>query len=96
VAFLGYCLTVTLRLKLRPAAPGLTPRAVLASLAAIQMVAVVIPTTDGRELVLPRYTEPMAEQRMLMEKLNLRLPPQPLPRIRAGQVELPAAAEPPA
>jgi hypothetical protein len=95
VAFLGYCLTVTLRMKLRAAAAGLTPRAVLAALAGIQMVDVVIPTTDGRELVLPRYTEPTAEQAMILHTLNLSLPPQPPPRIRAGQVELPATAEPP-
>jgi hypothetical protein len=94
VAFLGYCLTVTLRMRLRAAAPGLTPRAVLAALAAIQMVDVVIPTTDGRELVLPRYTEPTAEQALLLQTLHLTLPAQPPPRIRAGHVELPAAAEP--
>jgi hypothetical protein len=94
VAFLGYCLTVTLRMKLRAAAPGLTPRAVLAALAALQMVDVMIPTTDGRELVLPRYTEPMAEQAMILEALHLTLPPQPPPRIRAGQIELPAANPP--
>lgn len=94
VAFLGYCLTVTLRMKLRPAAPGLTPRAVLAALAAIQMVDVVIPTTDGRELVLPRYTEPTADQALLLETLHLTLPAQPPPRIRAAQVELPAVPPP--
>ncbi|MBU0640950.1 MAG: hypothetical protein KKB50_18970 [Planctomycetes bacterium] len=54
-----------------------------------------IPTTAGRELVLPRYTEPTAEQAMILHTLNLSLPPQPPPRIRSGQVELPAA-EPPA
>jgi hypothetical protein len=90
VAFLGYCLTVTLRMKLsRSAAPGLTPRAVLGSLSAVQMVEVHIPTTDGRVLVLPRHTEPEAEQRMILEKLRLELPAQPPPRIRGGQVELP-------
>jgi len=86
VAFLGYCLTVTLRMKLRPAAPGLTPRAVLESLSAIQMVDVEVPTTDGRVLLLRRHTEPESEQRMLLEKLKLQLPAQPPPRIRAGQV----------
>ncbi|MEW6253860.1 MAG: hypothetical protein AB1716_24705 [Planctomycetota bacterium] len=94
MAFLGYCLTVTLRMKLRRAAPGLTPRAVLASLAAIQMVDVVIPTTDGRELVLPRYTEPAPEQAMLLQALHLTVPPQLPPRIRTGQIELPAADPP--
>lgn len=96
VAFLGYCLMVTLRMKLRACAPGLTPRAVLAALAGIQMVDVTIPTTDGRELVLPRYTEPTAQQAMILQALNRTLPPQPPPRIRAGQLEFPAAAEPPA
>jgi hypothetical protein len=89
VAFLGYCLTVTLRMKPRTAAPGLTPREVLASLSAIQMVDVHIPTTDGRVLILPRYTEPQAQQEMILEKLNLSLPAQPPPRIRGGDVVLP-------
>jgi hypothetical protein len=86
VAFLGYCLTVTLRMKLRAAAPGLTPREALASLAAIQMVDVHIPTTDGRVLILPRYTEPQVEQEIILEKLRLKLPAQPPPRIRTGDV----------
>jgi hypothetical protein len=90
VAFLGYCLTVTLRMKLSAAAPGLTPRAALQSLAAIQMLEVQVPTSDGRLLVMPRHTEPEAEQRMLLEKLGLTLPPQPPPRIRGGKVELAA------
>ncbi len=91
VAFLGYCLLVTLRLKLAWAAPGLTPREVLKSLGAIQMLDVVVPTTDGRELVLPRHTEPETEQLMILEKLGLELPAQPPPRIRACRIELPAA-----
>jgi transposase len=89
VAFLGYCLTVTLRMKLRRAAPGLTPRAVLRSLSALQMVDVHVPTTDGRVLILPRYTEPQAEQQMTLDKLNLALPAQPPPRIRTGEAPLP-------
>jgi transposase len=88
VAFLGYCLTVTLRMKLSAAAPGLTPRAALQSLAAIQMLEVQVPTSDGRLLVMPRHTEPEAEQRMILQKLGLALPPQPPPRIRAGKLEL--------
>jgi transposase len=89
VAFMGYCLTVSLRMKLRRHAPGLTPRAVLQSLSAIQMVEVQIPTTDGRTLVLERHTEPQAEQALLLAKLKLQLPPQPPPRVRSGQIELP-------
>jgi len=89
VAFLGYCLHVTLRMKLQAHAPGLTPRAVLQSLAGIQMVDVHIPTTDGRLLVLPRHTEPGPQQEMILQKLNLTLPPQPPPRIRSGQAVFP-------
>jgi transposase len=92
VAFLGYCLNVTLRMKLRQAAPGLTPGQVLQSLSAIQMLQVQIPTTDGRMLVLPRHTEPQTQQKLILEKLGLTLPPQPPPRIRAGKIELPASA----
>jgi len=91
VAFLGYCLMMTLRMRLRSAAPGLTPREVLATLSAVQMVDVHIPTTDGRELILPRYTEPRAEQEMVLQKLKLTLPAQPPPRIRAGKVEVPTS-----
>jgi transposase len=91
VAFLGYCLTVSLRMRLKRLAPGLTPRQVLASLSAIQMVEVQVPTTDGRTLVLPRHTEPEAQQQLLLETLKLELPPQPPPRIRSGQIDLPAS-----
>jgi transposase len=90
IAFLGYCLNVTLRMKLQRSAPGLTPRAALQSLSQIQMLEVHIPTTDGRTLILPRHTEPEAEQKMILETLGLDLPAQPPPRIRAGQIELPA------
>jgi hypothetical protein len=89
VAFLGYCLSATLRARLRASAPGLTSRETLAALSAIQMVDVELPTTDGRVLILPRYTEPEAEQEMVLEKLGLTLPPQPPPRIRAGQLTEP-------
>ena len=89
VAFLAYCLTVTLRMKLNIAAPGLTPREVLKSLAAIQLVDVHIPTTDARELIMPRYTEPETQQEMILEKLNLKLPKQPPPRIRSGEAIIP-------
>jgi len=81
VAFLAYCLTVTLRHRLRMHAPGLTPRAVLEKLAGIQMLDVSFPTTDGRQLVMPRYTGPNPEQALLLRHLNLVLPQQPLPRI---------------
>lgn len=83
VAFLSYCLLVTLKNRLAAHAPGLTPRAVLDKFARIQMIDVWLPTTDGRFLVMPRHTEPEPEQAMLLHKLKLELPPQPPPRIRA-------------
>jgi hypothetical protein len=85
VAFLAYCLHVTLRAKLKPLAPGLTPRAVLDKLAAIQMLDVHFPTTDGRTLILSRYTELNADQKLLVKQLKLDLPAQPPPRITEGQ-----------
>ena len=89
VAFLAYCLTVTLKHRLQAHAPGLTPRAVLEKLAAIQMLDVSFPTTDGRRLVMPRYTEPNPEQALLLHQLNLVLPQQPPPRITT-----PASSDP--
>src|SRR5262249_25951883 len=83
VAFIAYCLHVTLRAKLKPLAPGLTPRAVLDKLAAIQMLDVHFPTTDGRTLILSRYTELNADQKLLVKHLKLDLPSQPPPRITA-------------
>jgi transposase len=82
VAFLAYCLTVTLRQRLQALAPGLTPKAVLEKLAAIQMLNVCFPTTDGRWLIMPRYTQPTPEQQILLHTLKLDLPAQPPPRIK--------------
>src|SRR5262249_57900982 len=92
VAFLAYCLHVTLRARLKPLAPGLTPRAVLDKLAAVQMLDVHFPTTDGRTLVMSRYTEFNADQKLLVKQLKLDLPPQPHPRITATAVRVPASA----
>jgi transposase len=89
VAFLAYCLTVTLRHRLRMHAPGLTPRAVLEKLAGIQMLDVSFPTTDGRRLIMPRYTEPSPEQALLLHHLNLVLPQQPPPRITTSASSAP-------
>ena len=93
VAFLAYCLQVTLKAKLRPLAGGITPREVLAKFKTMQMVDVHIPTTDGRELVFSRYTQPEVEHRMLLAQLRLTLPRQPPPKITAKQVRE-ATAEP--
>jgi transposase len=81
VAFMAYCLHVSLRARLRPLAPGLSPRAVLDKFAAIQMLDVHFPTTDGRTLILSRYTHPEPDQKILLEQLKLTLPSQPPPRI---------------
>jgi transposase len=81
VAFLAYCLHVTLRTRLRRHAPGLTVRQVLYHLATIQMLDVHLPTTDGRQLILTRYTEPEKAQLMLLAQLQLELPSQPPPKI---------------
>jgi len=86
VAFLAYCLQVTLKAKLRKLAGGTTPREVIDKFRAQQMVDVMLPTTDGRELTLSRYTQPEPEQRMLLEQLRLTLPSQPPPRITATQL----------
>ena len=88
VAFLGYCLSSSLRMRLSRQAPGLTPREALAALGEIRMVDVCIPTTDGRELVMPRHTEPEAAALMVLEKLGLELPPQPPPRVRGKEVRM--------
>jgi hypothetical protein len=81
IAFLAYCLTATLKHRLQVHAPGLSPRAVLEKLAAIQTLDVWLPTTDGRYLVMPRYTEPEADLALLLHQLKLVLPKQPLPRL---------------
>jgi transposase len=86
IAFLAYCLHVTLGRRLRDLAPGLTPRSVLEKLASMQMIDVHLPTTDHREVILTRYTQPEPEQRLLLEKLKLKLPEQPPPKISADQV----------
>ena len=81
IAFLAYCLHVTLRHRLRHHAPGLTPRAVIEKLAAIQMLDARFPTTDGRWLIFARYTQPEKDHRMLIALLGLQLPAQSPPRI---------------
>jgi hypothetical protein len=84
VAFLAYCLQITLTRRLHGLAPGLTARSALAKFAAVQMIDVHLPTTDGREIVLTRTTEPEPELRLLLDRMNLTLPAQPPPRIAAA------------
>ena len=94
IAFLAYCLHVTLKNRLMIHAPGLTPAAVLEKLATIQMVEVWIPMLDGRWLVLPRHTQPDKDVQAMLDHLHLTLPSQPPPRIKASQTP-PLPAKPP-
>ena len=93
IAFLAYCLQVTLKNRLMIHAPGLTPAAVFEKLATIQMVEVWIPMVDGRWLVMPRHTQPDKDVQAVLDHLNIHLPAQPPPRIKAFQGAL---APPPA
>jgi hypothetical protein len=81
VAFLAYCLYVTLQQRLRALAPGLTSRTVIEKMTAIQMIDVHLPTTDGRMLILSRYTQPEPDHQLLLQRLHLTLPAQPPPKI---------------
>jgi len=85
IAFIAYCLQVTIGRRLAGLAPGLTPRSAFEKFAAVQMIDVHIPTTDGRELQLTRYTQPEPELMLLLEQLKLDLPQQPPPKITAAQ-----------
>ena len=91
VSFLAYCLHITLTERLRSLAPGLTARSALEKFAAMQMIDVHLPTTDGRELIMTRTTLPEPELQLLLDKLKLQLPQQPPPRITPAQVAAAAA-----
>jgi Transposase DDE domain len=86
IAFLAYCMQITLTRRLHALAPGLTARRALEKFAAVQMIDVHLPTTDGREILLTRYTHPEPELQLLIDRLKLRLPPQPPPRITTAAV----------
>ena len=95
IAFLAYCLQVTLKNRLMTHAPGLTPAAVLEKLATIQMVEVWIPMVDGRWLVMPRHTQPDKDVQAMLDLLRISLPSQPPPRIKAAQTaSAPVPAQP--
>ena len=79
----SYCLQVTLKARLKRCASGLTPRAVLEKFAAVQMLDVHLPTTDGREIILTRYTQPEKDLQLLLHELQLKLPEQAPPKIQA-------------
>ena len=87
IAFMAYCLQVTLKQDTKALAPGLTPRAVIEKMASIQMIDVHLPTTDGRQVILSRYTEPEKDHRLLLQRLKFELPAQPKPRITANDLK---------
>jgi transposase len=95
IAFLAYCLQVTLKNRLMMHAPGLTPAAVFEKLATIQMVEVWIPRVDGRWLVMPRHTQPERDVQALLNQIRITLPSQPPPRIKASQIPSQQVADPP-
>jgi transposase len=86
LSFLAYCVHVTFKHQLKMHAPGLTVRQALEKFAAMQLLDVHFPTTDGRELIFTRYTEPESDQQMLLAKLGWTLPPQAPPRITAVKI----------
>jgi len=98
IAFLAYCLQVTLKNRLMIHASGLTPAGVLEKMATIHMVEVWIPMLDGRWLMLPRYTQPDKDVQAILNKLDITLPSQPPPRIKSSQTPpsptKPAAGQP--
>lgn len=88
VCFLAYCVQVTLRQQLRAKAPGLTARQALEKMARMQLLNVHFPTTDGRELVFVRHTQPEKDQQLLLAQMKWELPPQSPPTITAkGELE---------
>ena len=88
VAFLAYSLQMTLKQRLKALAPGLTVRSVLEKFVSIQMIDVYLPTTEGNELLLQRYTHPDKDQLLLLSRLNLTLPEQPKPRLLDRRPEM--------
>lgn len=86
IAFLAYCLHVTLGRQLHAHAPALTARSAIEQFAAVQMIDVHIPTTDGREIQLTCDTQPEPPLRLLLEKLRLELLAQPPPKITHDQI----------
>src|SRR6202051_3572874 len=84
IAFLAYALQVTLTRRLHALAPGLTARRALEKFAGAPRNDVHLPTPDGREIGLPRYTHPEPELQLLINQLKLTLPSQPPPKITAA------------
>ncbi len=86
VAFLGYCLWVCLKQKLKGSAPGLSPWQLLDQFKRIIQVEVWFKLKAGGAICLPRITQPEAAQAMIMHQMNWSLPEQPPPRIYQDQI----------
>jgi transposase len=87
VAFLGYCLWIALKAKLRGAAPSLTPWQLLDQFARIQMVEVWFKLRAGGCICLERITQPEPAQAALIDQLGWPLPQQPPPKIYKNHME---------
>jgi transposase len=85
VAFLGYCLWVCLKQKLKAAAASLTPAQVLHQLKQILLVEVWFDLRQGGKICLPRVTQPEAAQQLILHHLGWSLPEQPPPKIYRDQ-----------
>jgi len=86
IAFLGYCLWVCLKQKLRTMGPGLTPWQLLDQFKRIVQVEVWFKLRAGGAICLPRITQPEPAQALLLHQLGWTLPEQPPPRIYKDQV----------
>lgn len=82
VCFLSFVLWKTLGQLCKRAGLGDEPRRVISELSEIRLVDVVLPTDTGREIRNRCVTRPTEHQRILIDKLGLRLPT----RIREGKM----------
>jgi hypothetical protein len=85
VAFLGYCLWVCLKHKLKAVAPSLTPWQLLDQFGRIVQVEVWFKLRAGGAICLPRITQPEPAQAILLHQLGWQLPEQPPPKIYKEQ-----------
>ncbi len=83
MSFLAHRLQMTLKARLRRSASGHTPRAALEKFATVEMIDVHLPTTDGREIIMARHTQPEKDLQLLLDQLKLEPPAQGPPKIQA-------------
>jgi transposase len=86
VAFLGYCLWVCLKQKLKSVAPSLSPWQLLDQFGRIVQVEVWFKLRAGGAICLPRITQPEPAQAILLHQLGWSLPEPPPPKIYKDQV----------